>query len=120
MRQALALLPALLSAAVLLAGCSSGGGGPVTPELKDGKYVIHMTSAQTFSPANARVPLNATVEWVDDGGVHDVAAADGSWTSGHTLQVGQTYDHTFTASGTVAYVCHIHESTGMKGTLVVG
>ena len=123
----LAFAATLLLAAVLLSGCSGGGGGPAEPE-KDaqGRYVIKMTAGNQFIPMDAKVPAGAKVVWVNEGGVHDVTAADRSWSSDDTLpKLGSTssakeYERTFDAAGTVQYVCKLHESTGMKGTLRVG
>jgi plastocyanin len=120
------LLAALALCTLALAGCS--GGGPVTPHVDaQGRYEIHLTSANRFSPANAQVPANATVVFNTDGGVHDVTAHDESWSSddavgglGHKLQPGESYVHTFAAAGDVDYHCKLHASQGMKGTLHVG
>jgi plastocyanin len=121
----LAAAAALLLALVLLAGCSGGGGGPNEPE-KDaqGRYVIKMTAGNQFVPANAQVPAGAKVVWVNEGGVHDITAADRSWSSDDDLgkKVGAgpaEYERTFADAGTVPYVCKIHESSGMKGTLTI-
>ena len=123
-----ALLAAVLTLSTLaLAGCS--GGGTATPSMDaEGRYVIHLTASNRFSPANAEVPANATVVFVNDGGVHDVSAKDGSWSSddlaggglGHKMQPGESYVRTFGGAGDVEYVCKLHSSQGMKGTLHVG
>lgn len=122
------LLIALLTVtAFALAGCGAKD-GPVTPSMDaEGNYVIHLTAANRFSPANAQVPLNATVLWKNDAGVHDVTAHDGSWSSddivgglGHKMQPGQSFNHTFTSAGTYDYHCELHASQGMKGTIHVG
>ena len=114
-----AILALAILTAALLAGCSTPTTGPVTAEMKDGKYVIHMVGSH-FNPANAKVPPGATVQWVnDESSPHDVTAEDNSWATPSTLQKGATYEHKFDAAGTVAYVCTIHESTGMTGTLTV-
>ena len=36
-----------------------------------------------------------------------------------TLQPGQTFVHQFTVPGEYGYVCHIHEGSGMAGTITV-
>jgi plastocyanin len=119
-------VPLLLVA--LLAGC--GGptdSGGVVPEVRDGMYIIHLSSGNMFNPAHAKVPVNATVMWVNDGGVHDVQDADHNppaWSSDEQfpgkLQPGDSYMHTYATAGTYHYDCSIHQSTGMKGTLTVG
>ncbi len=121
-----ALLAVLVLSALALAGCS--GGGPATPATdSEGRYVIHLTAGNRFSPANAQVPAKATVLFVNDGGVHDVTAHDDSWSSddvvgglGHKMQPGDSYQHTFATAGVVDYHCGLHASQGMKGTLHVG
>lgn len=119
-------IPAVLAvlAVSLLAGCTSSSDdeGDVPQQDAQGRYVIHMTAANRFTPPVAKVPVGATVIWVNDGGVHDVTADDGSWSSDDTkpkLSPGQTYEHTFTEGGKVEYFCALHKSSGMKGTLVV-
>lgn len=118
-----ALFALALVTVVLLAGCSSTPVGPTELQKNaDGKYEIHLTAANTFSPQTGKVPVGATVKWVNDGGFHDVTANDHTFSSddsGSKLQAGNTYEHTFSVAGTYEYNCSIHESTGMKGTLTV-
>ena len=110
---------ALLAATLLLAGCTKPGEGS-TPERDDqGRYVIHMTANNRFTPMEAKVPVGATVIWVIDGGVHDVTAHDDSWKSPRFMSAGTTYEHTFTTEGEVDYHCELHSSNGMTGTLHV-
>lgn len=112
-----------LLATMALAGCTGSGGEASVPETDaQGRYVIHLTSANRFTPADAKVPVGATVVWVNDGGVHDVTAHDGSWSSDDTrskLQPGQSFERTFDQAGTVEYHCALHASQGMAGTLVI-
>ncbi len=109
-----------------LSGCSSGG--YETPSMDEhGRYVIHMTAGSKFLPLTAHVPLNATVVWINDGGIHDVTADDGSWSSdnpapeglGRKMSAGDEYARTFPKGGTFNYHCDIHHGT-MKGILTVG
>lgn len=122
------LLFGLLAVGLLLAGCTSSA-GPVEPSMDDeGRYVIHMTAANRFTPMDAKVPAGATVVWVVDGGVHDVTAHDGSWSSdsttngglGKKMGKGDEFVRTFADAGAVDYHCELHASVGMKGTLHVG
>ena len=127
MKLALAIA-ALALVLVSLAGCGEAPVTHTTPPMEGGKYVIHLTAGSLFMPADAAVPANATVVFVNDGGVHDVTEgeADGAhaWSSddtlGHKMNEGDRFEHTFAAPGVVHYVCKIHASTGMKGTLTVG
>lgn len=122
-----AILVAALFLSLTLAGCG-GAPEPVVPEQDaEGRYVIHLNAANRFVPAFAKVPVGATVLWVNDGGVHDVTADDDSWSSddaapaglGQKIGAGQSYQHTFTAAGEVAYHCALHRSSGMTGKLIV-
>lgn len=122
------LLVAFLAvAAFALAGCSTTDGA-VTPNMDaEGRYVIHLTAANRFSPADAKVPANATVIWVNDGGVHDVTAHDDSWSSddivgglGHKMKEGEAFEKQFVTPGDYEYHCQMHASQGMTGTIHVG
>jgi plastocyanin len=70
-----------------------------------------------FSPETVTVKVGSAITWTNgDGFAHSVKSADGSFVS-QDLQQGQTFSTTFTAPGTHAYVCGIHNS--MTGTVVV-
>lgn len=120
-----AILAIALLSLLALAGCS--GSGPQTPSQDaDGNYVIHLTSANKFTPMNAKVPAGSNVTWVNDGGIHDVTAHDGSWSSddtatglGHKMAKGESFSKQFLTPGTYDYHCENHISMGMKGTLLV-
>lgn len=122
-----------LALAVLLAlsvaGCA-GKAGTVPGQDAEGRYVIHLTAANRFEPADARVPAGATVVWVVDGGHHDVNADDGTFSSndGRPLDErgyptlmgpGETFQFTFNQTGTWPYWCHTHHEMDMRGTLRV-
>jgi plastocyanin len=88
----------------------------------EGRYVIDMTSGNQFSPRDAKVPVGSIVVWEHKGGApHDVSTADQSWGSGSVggLTEGEEYAHQFNETGTFSYFCHVHEGSGMKGTLTV-
>lgn len=113
------LVVALLLLGVLLAGCTSPK-GPSTPDTDThGRYVIHMTGSNRFTPMEATVPVNATVVWVNDAGVHDITGDGGSFRSPRTMAQGAEWDHKFTAPGEYTYVCTLHTSQGMTGTIHV-
>lgn len=110
-----------LAASLLLAGCTQSGHPSVPEQDEQGRYVIHMTASNRFSPGEAEVPVGATVVWVTDGGVHDVTSKDGTFRSeDRTLSVGESYSFTFAEEGTYPYQCDLHQSQGMKGTIHVG
>lgn len=132
-RLALATLPLL--AAALLAGCTEPERGEVPPQDAEGRYVIRMTRALTFEPADARVPVGAVVLWVNDSDVeHDVSghkghpdfadfAEFGSWqvenTTDGLIPPGGQYAHASPTGGTWTMWCHTHHEERMKGVLRV-
>jgi len=70
-----------------------------------------------FSPETVTVKVGSAITWTNgDGFAHSVKSADGSFVS-QDLQEGQSFTTTFTAPGTHAYICGIHNS--MTGTVVV-
>jgi halocyanin-like protein len=75
-----------------------------------------------FDPPAVRIDPGATVvwTWTGGGGMHNVAAADGSFESEYYEASGETFERSVDATGVVRYVCAPHESMGMKGALVVG
>lgn len=117
------LAAVLLASLVLLAGCTAEPPKATTPEMQEGRYIIHMSAGNHFSPMHAKVPVNSTVRWVQDDPVpHDVTDSENNpptWQSPRGMQQGTFYDRAFPAPGTYEYDCTIHASTGMKGTLEV-
>jgi plastocyanin len=80
---------------------------------------VTLTAANTFDQDSITVSEGDTVTFLWAGGFHDVAFADGV-TSGAPAGIdGTTYTRTFDAAGTYAYVCTIHESSGMTGIVTV-
>jgi len=70
-----------------------------------------------FTPNSVTIPVGGTVMWTNNEIIpHTVTADDGSFTS-DTLNKGDTFSHTFTAAGTVAYHCTYH--TNMKADVIV-
>ncbi len=67
------------------------------------------------------INMGDTVEWVVDQGTHTTTSDSSSqevWNSG-TLNLNQTFSHTFNNAGTFTYHCNFHQSIGMVGTIVV-
>ncbi|MES2153592.1 MAG: plastocyanin/azurin family copper-binding protein [bacterium] len=124
MRVATALIPLLLLA---LAGCGAPDSGTDLVKLTNGHYRIAINPTNTFDPPHAHVPVGATVEWLDNGGQHDVTedSTPPLWSSsqygnGTALEFGETYLHTFNEAGTWHYRCTIHGGMGMVGAITVG
>jgi plastocyanin len=70
-----------------------------------------------FSPGTTTIHLGDAITWTNNGpSPHTATANDGSFDTG-TLAKGKSASHTFTQSGTFAYICSIHPF--MHGTVVV-
>jgi halocyanin-like protein len=78
--------------------------------------------AFAFDPPAVRIDPGTTVvwEWSGNGGVHDVAAEDGSFASEMLGETGATFERTVEEAGVVKYACTPHTSMGMRAALVVG
>ncbi len=87
-------------------------------------------ATNTFSPSAITIHQGDTVDWVWQGGFHNVVSVAGiaeQWNSGApTGAVGNTFEHTFTHVGTFAYYCAVHGADngngtagGMSGTVTV-
>ncbi|WP_049936237.1 halocyanin domain-containing protein [Haloplanus natans] len=94
------------------------GSGEVTVEVG----VEANQGAFGFGPAAIQVDPGTTVvwEWTGEGGVHNVAADSGNFSSELKQEAGFTFEHTFESSGAVKYFCQPHKALGMKGVVVVG
>jgi plastocyanin len=95
--------------------------------------VVSMGS-MSFSPAMITINAGEQVVWkntstyyhnvVDDPGKAisrvDVSSPSGATVFGSALlQPGATFYHTFDKPGTYRYVCTVHETGGMKATVIV-
>ena len=119
-------LVAVLAVLALATACGSGspsGGAAPAPSVAApasnapaGGSTVEIDNFM-FMPATLTVPVGTTVTWrFDDSNAHTVTANDNSFSS-PPMAGGQTYTHTFTSAGTVAYHCSIHAF--MTGTIVV-
>lgn len=80
---------------------------------------VNLTATNQFDAANVTVAEGDTVTFTWLGGFHDVSFDDGV-SSGAPVGVdGTTFSRTFDTAGTYRYVCTVHASTGMVGTVVV-
>ena len=120
-----AVLAALLAPTACGSGSGSGGATPPstsTPSAASGSAAASGGSTVEindfmFMPATLTVPVGTTVTWkFDDSTQHTVSANDNSFASS-PMASGQTFTHTFTSAGTVAYHCSIHPF--MTGTIIV-
>ena len=111
------LVPVVLAATVVLAGCGGGGGGGGGADAAPVTGVTEVAAKDNrFTPAAIQVPAGTEVTWrFEDGFVpHDVKA-DG-FSSGEPRRKG-TFAHSFAQPGTYAYHCTVHD--GMTGRVVV-
>jgi len=112
------LVPALLLAAALLAGCADNGDrrteAASDPPAKDVTQVV--AHDLSFSPATIQVPAPTKVTWsFQDGQVPHNVHGQG-WGSGDPQRSG-TFAHTFDQPGTYDYACTLHPR--MTGRVVV-
>jgi plastocyanin len=87
--------------------------------------VVHVAHAvvevrnNSFAPAAVTILPGQSVAWVRREGVHNVAAGDGSFSSGAATDTWHVYRHTFAAAGTYPYRCDVHGAAGMTGVVEV-
>lgn len=80
---------------------------------------VNLTASNTFDSAAVTVSEGDSVTFTWQGGFHDVTFADGV-NSGTPVGIdGTTWSRTFDAAGSYAFVCTVHESAGMVGTVTV-
>lgn len=117
-RRAVVLLGAAAAVLLVPTACGdsgAGGHGDGGSHAATGPHV--QVENFTYTPSNLTVPLGATVTWTfEDSAKHDVVAADKSFSS-PLHRDGETYQFTFTRSGSYAYTCSIHPD--MTGTVTV-
>jgi len=125
---------------VSLAGCL---GAVVPSPVRKGDWDVAMKH-NAFDPTKLTVSAGTTVTWKNttqrahtvtayEDGIPDGASyfASGGFSNEHEarkewaddlkglIQVGETYEHTFTVPGTYNYFCIPHESHGMVGQVIV-
>ena len=72
----------------------------------------------SFSPNTLTLSVGATVTWINHDNVpHVVSSADNQFKKSTVLKTGQTFSHTFMATGTYSYFCSIHPR--MTGKIIV-
>ncbi|WP_238392163.1 plastocyanin/azurin family copper-binding protein [Halorussus amylolyticus] len=109
---------------------ASGGGVTEVAVGPEGQYL-------RFVPEEVEISVGDTVRWTAESEGHNVSAKpeasskvelpDGAEPfatyegsrSFMVMEVGETYEHTFTTPGTYVYVCVPHAGQGMVGTVVV-
>ena len=107
---------------ITVAACSGGAASPAPTETSSAEATAGGAGAVSivdfaFAPPNLSVAVDSTVTWTNTGDqTHTVKWSDGTPESSG-LTSGATYERTFDAAGTFAYVCGIHGS--MAGTITV-
>ena len=116
------LLGATAALALLLAACSSSGGGDSASGDADTPEGDVVMVDIAFDPDEITVTLGDEVVWVNDDTVQHTAtrgvdgASDDGFDSG-TMSQGDTFSWTADQEGEVAYTCTIHPQ--MNGTITV-
>lgn len=122
---------------LMLAGCTSPPAGETPPQDAQGRFIIAMTSGLTFEPPEAKVPLGATVVWINNASVaHDVAGYRGdpikedreAFSSfrqppeglGRPIEPGENFTQVFSEKGAWTIWCHTHHEERMKQVIHVG
>jgi plastocyanin len=115
-RHMIRLVCPTVMAGAMLAACG-GGTSSAGPEPAGVASNAATVKNFAFSPTPLTVRAGTTVTWTNqDSSVHTVTAVDRSFDSGNVPQ-GRTFTHRFSAAGTYAYRCNIHQY--MTGSVVV-
>lgn len=80
---------------------------------------VTLTADNQFLSSSVSIATGDAVQFVWNGGFHDVVFSDGETSGAPVGDVGATYSRTFSAAGTYPFVCTVHEALGMKGTITV-
>ena len=105
---------------VLAVSSLLGLGIAVTPALAaDGSVTITESNERyAFGPSTVYVNVGDVVTWTNDSDApHTVTSDSGSELASANFGEGETFDHAFSATGTFAYHCTIHDY--MTGRVVV-
>jgi plastocyanin len=72
----------------------------------------------SFAPASVSINVGDSVTWTNgDSAAHSIQSGDHTFDSPDKIDEANSFSFTFTAAGTFAYICGIHQY--MKGTVVV-
>lgn len=107
---------AATATALVLLGLPIFTPGPLGPSMALGATHVIDIGDGFFSPASLRVTVGDTVTWTNVDDAPHTVTANGAFDSGN-LNGGQTFSHTFDATGTFTYVCLYHEE--MVATITV-
>lgn len=76
-------------------------------------------NASSFSPSSVTIDVGQTVRWVNGAAITHTITPDGhsEWAGVTVNDEGETFEHTFDATGAFDYLCQFH--AGMTGTVTV-
>jgi plastocyanin len=80
---------------------------------------VRLTAENVYTPANLTVEVNDRVDFVWEGGFHDVVFADGASSGAPTGDPNTSWSRRFNTVGSFGYICTVHEALGMTGTVTV-
>ena len=87
------------------------------------QVTVSLTDTNVFEPAAIRIDAGTTVEWVWEGGAHNVVSDEDSasdFNSGDVVaEDGTTFDQSFDDDGIQLYYCEPHTAEGMYGAIDV-
>ncbi|MCW2949342.1 MAG: Blue (Type 1) copper protein, partial [Thermoleophilia bacterium] len=107
------------AAAVLVAGCSSGGENALSADTAVQTNIVTMPRSYKFEPAVISIKRGTTVTWKNkDNFTHDVTIEVDGEKAEHTAPQGEDVKITFDTKGTFDYVCRFH-SKDMRGKVIV-
>jgi plastocyanin len=96
---------------------AAGNAAPAGPAAADAAVVVNIDTCD-FAPRVTRIPVGATVAFVNrDATPHQVTGYHSTWSSA-ILEQGQSYSWHFNEAGVHPYSCPLHP--GMVGAVVVG
>jgi plastocyanin len=102
-----------------LALCSGVNCPQPQSTLEPGELVTVEVHSNFFTPDPITVTVGSVVKWDHIEGFHNVAADDGSFTSGLPDSSWPSFEHTFATAGRFPYHCDVHREFGMVGTVIV-
>lgn len=92
-------------------------------------HTVRATPNNRFEPSQLTIQVGDTVVWMNDGGLHNVAAnddsfrcaqgCDGAGGDGDPSSAPWSFSRTFGAPGLVDYHCEVHVGLGMTGRIEV-
>jgi plastocyanin len=113
------VLGIVLAVSPLRPALAGGGGGCHGTTTTTARTTTIVIDNACFSPTLARVPVGATVTWINkDPFVHTVSGANGAWGSLDELKQDERITATFSKAGVYPYFCMFHP--GMASAILVG